>query len=166
MITKARQLFLELYLLRLRYADSEIEEASNALAVMNDAELNSITNALKQINVGPTSRNKTAKGRPSKNYPGLSTRQGAQKAISYFVERLTRRRVLPTLHELDDFARSIGVNMFTSDRPVMVRAIKEKLEGMAPAQAFQAMRAIDGKSKSDSGPYVDLAKTLMGGGQK
>lgn len=164
MITRARQLFLELYLLRLRYTDSEIEEACNALAVMSDAELNSITSALKQIDVGQTSRHKTAR-RSSKDYLGPPSRQGVQKAISHFVERLTRKRVLPALNELDDFARSIGINMYSGDRLTIVRAIKEKLEGMAPAEALQTINVIDSRSKSDSGPYVNLAKTLMGGGR-
>jgi len=162
MIPKARQLFLELYLLRLRYTDSEIDEASDLLKVMNDAELHNVIGALKQIDVGRGRSKASRKSTPSKNYLGPSTPQNIQKAIAYFAERLTRKRLLQASDELEKFARSIGVRAYYgTDRSTVVHAIKEALEGMPPTRALQSMRSIDGQSKSDSDAYVNLAKTLM-----
>lgn len=162
MMSKARQLFLELYLLRLRYTNSEIDEASDLLKVTNDAELQKIIGALKQIDVG-RGRSKTSRqSKPSKNYLGPSTPQNIQKAIVYFAERLTRKRLLQVPDELEKFARSIGVRTYYgTDRPAVVHAIKEALEGMPPTRALQSMRSVDGQSKSDFDAYVSSARTLM-----
>ena len=164
MISKASQLFLELYLLQLRYTDSEINEASNFLMIMSDPELNNLISVLKQIDAAP-SRSKTSKRpKPSKDYVGLASAQSIQKAIVHFVERLGKKELLQTPDELDKFARSIGVKIYESDRPTTVRAIREALESMSPSNVLESMRSVDSPSKSSSDAYVNLAKTLMRGG--
>jgi hypothetical protein len=165
MTSKARQLFLELYLLRLRYTDAEIELVSNVSEVMNDRDLNNILLALQKLQVSAPSemrRNKPVKG-SSRLLTGRSShdRGGVQKAIIYFVDRLTRKKIFPTQEQLDGFARSIAINETSNDRQEVARAIRQTLESMPPTLALQLMRDADGQSKSDSNPYLNLAKTLM-----
>jgi hypothetical protein len=165
MTSKARQLLLELYLLRLRYADSEIEQISNISEIMSDPELNNLLMALKQLQASSSpakQRGKTLKESSRSSVRGLGyDRGGVQKAIGYFVDRLVKKRILPTQDQLDSFARSIGVSEIFNDRQELARSIRKNLESMPPTLAIQMMRSVDGKPNSDSDPYVNLAKTLM-----
>jgi hypothetical protein len=161
MISKASQLFLELYLLRIRYSDSEINEASNFLRNMNDPELDNLLSVLKQIDAAPSGSKTSRRPKPSGSYLGTSSAQSIQKAIVHFVERLGKKRLLQTPDELENFAQSIGVKTYQNDRATIVRAIREALESMSPNHALQSMRSVDSQSKSDSDAYVSLAKTLM-----
>jgi hypothetical protein len=85
-----------------------------------------------------------------------------RKAISAFIESVTGTRMLRTRDQLDLFAQAVGVDKTLKDRQQVADAIRQKLEGMQPAQAMRYIRSADRQAQSDTAPYVNLAKTLMG----
>jgi hypothetical protein len=160
MTSKVGQLFLELCLLRLRYSQSELQQVANMREVMNDPDLRAIMVSLRNLEIGGTSQ-KRKSGTPKKY--GRASAADVRRAITLFIDRVADKRILRTREQVDNFAHSLGVVDVPVDRSELVSSIKKRLEMMPSEQAMQLMRSADSQFKSDSDPYVDLAKTLMRG---
>jgi hypothetical protein len=161
MTSKAEQLFLEICLLRIRYSAADIQRVASTREVMNDPELQNLITAVKNLQLAPQV---PKKGRDKPKRVGPARRTSAadvKRAIVFFIDRVSDKRLLRAGEQLEKFALSIGIIQPVSDRMELISSIKKRLEIMPAEQAMQRMRSVDSEFRSDSAPYLDLAKTLM-----
>jgi hypothetical protein len=147
MTSNARQLFLELCLLRLRYSEADIEQLSYARAATDDPQILKMLIALREIPVRSSgdklsgNKAKRTKASPRREY----NPDGIRQAIAYFVERLAAKKILRTENQLQNFAHSLGIKDTSRDQEEVLSAIKKNLEDMQPSQALQ--KALIGRSQ-------------------
>lgn len=161
MTPKARQLFLELCLLRLRYSDDEIEQLQNADALADDFQLRSLLLALQNVeaHLPPAKRRESSARRGRSGRTMAYDIRDIKPAIAFFMERLSSRKILRTSEQLDNFVQSIGGKPSDGRPEELLTFIQQRLEQMPAKQAIQKMRGADKQLQSES--YVDLAKALM-----
>ncbi|MGD0563288.1 MAG: hypothetical protein ABSA66_09370 [Roseiarcus sp.] len=164
MTPKAEQLFLELCVLSRRYSAADIESIANISEFMNEPSVQNILRALRDIQAtSPSAKRPAEVPKKAKRRATSATNEALmRKAISAFIESVTGTRMLRTRDQLDLFAQAVGVDKTLKDRQQVADAIRQKLEGMQPAQAMRYIRSADRQAQSDTAPYVNLAKTLMG----
>jgi hypothetical protein len=162
MSTRAEQLFLELCLLRLRYTQAEIERVSRVREVLTDPVLRNIVLALRELEGTPARATKRELTVASRVQFGRNLTT-PEEILSHFVIQLKAKTVLRTRAQLDEFSHSIGLSGNFKDRRDLVDAVLNKLGSMPKAQAVQKIMAISPGRNPDSGPYLDLAKTIMRG---
>ncbi|MGA7674650.1 MAG: hypothetical protein WCA78_06335 [Rhizomicrobium sp.] len=162
MTSKVEQLFLELCLLRLRYSQTELQQVANMREVMDDPDLRTIVAALRYLQMGEAASKRTSVASKKYGRTSRASLADVRRAIVFFIDRITDKRILRTKDQIDNFARSLGLVEMPLDRQELISAIKKRLEIMPAEQAMLRMRSADSQFKSDSDPYVDLAKTLMG----
>lgn len=164
MTSKVEQLFLELCLLRSRYSAGEIEKVSSLKVMKNDPSFRMLIAAMNELSLllpgAPQKKRASSSEKLGQHIPGKPVGD-PESYVAAFVAGLSKQRILRTRAALDDFSRAIGVSGNFEDRKEIIQAIRDKLERMPSAIAVQKVMSAYGRGASDSGPYVELARTLM-----